>query len=269
MTGVFGEDIKTENIIRQIKEAGNSPIDMYFNTPGGNLRDAEAIIEAMELSGSTITGHIAPFAASAGSYTLTACSGGVYAYPDSVHQIHNASALIFAHAELMRKQADRLDNIDFRIAERLASFAKMDVIKVLEMMSAADDNSGTWLYGEEIKNMGFATVYDDLGDKPIYQETAQARQQFDSMVAAHSKNNGVNSEVGKLRAWISKNPDNVEIKRLVDDAIKTGKGEDNIYTKLVLAEFNNGGPLTPDDIAAAKAVNMSLSDYRKYRSLAV
>ncbi|MDA3821360.1 MAG: ATP-dependent Clp protease proteolytic subunit [Bacteroidales bacterium] len=254
--GVFGVDFTADDIIEKMVEAEGSPIDFFFNSPGGELPTAERLIEAMELYQGQIAGHIAPFAASAASYMLTAC-GMVYSYPDSVWMCHNASQLVYGPASLHRQQADHLDDVDIRLAERYAAFSGKNMMDVIAMMEAE-----TWLEGEDIQIEGFSTIYDDTGDQPAYPAAGIAKQEFASMAAAYVKISPDDPKrVASLKLWRSRNPDNLQIKELVNNAIAAGKSEKDIMAKLLVCERDAGGRLTLEEQKACKAFGITAAQY--------
>ena len=67
-------------------------------------------------------------------------------------------------------------------------------------------------------------------------------------------------EIARLQAWAGADPENPEIRRIVDDAIANGKSEDDVRGQLLRAMVP---PMTQEDHEAAKLVRLSPAEYRK------
>lgn len=95
-------------------------VDLYINSPGGNVFDALAMFNGMQASGKDITVHILGVAASAASYI--AMVGKKIVMPANTFMfVHNPINAVYGNADDMREMADILDKIG---ASLTATYAK-------------------------------------------------------------------------------------------------------------------------------------------------
>ena len=261
---------ETEDYMRrQLKSAGGEPVLLLINSGGGAVFAGMSVISMIREYAGYVTAEITGLAASMSS-AIAVCADKLIVSDISTIMIHRASTFAGGNSEDLEKTISLLQGIDQQLAELYAAKSGMSTFKILELMS-----NETWAHGSAILNdYGLADEFKQTGTKS--DSTAaitEAKERFAACykpvssedVAAYSGTiAGNNDEASKLRAWIINNPGNEEVKSVVNQAISEGKSEERVMVKLIKASMGACSGLTADDIAAAKLVNLSLTEYRKY-----
>lgn len=132
-------------------KAGDGPITLYINSPGGSVFDGVSIYNTVSRYRERVTVEVTGVAASAAS--IVALAGKELRMGSGTFlMIHNPWSVVVGSAEDMREEADVLDKIGKEIAAIYAERADISVNEVLAMM-----NQELWMNGEEAVAMGFAT----------------------------------------------------------------------------------------------------------------
>jgi ATP-dependent Clp protease protease subunit len=129
--------------------AGATTLHIRINSPGGDVMESRAIIEAIKrFSGKTIA-HIDGLAASAATSVALAAEevdisdGGFF-------MIHNASGMVWGDKTDMRETADLLEKVEGVIVAEYAAETGQEPAKIIEWMDAE-----TWFTAQEAIDAGF------------------------------------------------------------------------------------------------------------------
>lgn len=142
-----------------VADLGNvtaSTLNVHINSPGGDVFDGIAILNALRNFGKTKTVNtiVDGLAASAASFIAQAGSKRTMS-KNSEMMIHNASGLVIGQASDMREMADMLERVGTNIASVYAERAGGDVADWLTAMQAE-----TWYSAQEAVDAGLADEVD-------------------------------------------------------------------------------------------------------------
>ena len=144
--GVSAEMVKTS--LLSIQDA--TDIDVYINSPGGDVFEATAIYSSLISHPANIHVHIDGVAASAATRVVMA--GDTIEIAESgMYMIHYAWTISLGNATEMRKTADMLDKIDNTIVNDYVNNASADEKQIRAWMEAE-----TWFTADEAVENGFA-----------------------------------------------------------------------------------------------------------------
>jgi len=170
VTGGIGYDFTAETL-REKLNSHTGDFELHINSPGGDIYDGieiyNEIMRYRRETGSKVTAYFSGFVASAASYLSMAASERI-AYDNSVFMLHNASMVAIGDNRVFQFWADDLKKTDRVIAKAYSKVTGKSETDILELMASGEDNNGTYLYGEEIKEAGFADQIldsEDGGDK--------------------------------------------------------------------------------------------------------
>lgn len=152
-----GENVEPESsegwFRRQIESAGDvAQINLYVNSPGGDVWEAQAIRAHLLRSPAKKTAYIDGIAASAASMIITACDE-IRMLTGSTQMIHNASTFGWGNANQLREIADELDSVMASVRMMYLERAgdKLAEDKLIEML-----NADTFLTPAECVELGLA-----------------------------------------------------------------------------------------------------------------
>ena len=158
ITGGIGYDF-TASTFREKIAGYSGDLELYINSPGGDIYDGieiyNEIMNYRRETGSKVSAYYSGFVASAASYLSMAASERV-AYDNSVFMIHNASMIAMGDNRIFQFWADDLKKTDKVIARGYVRATGKTDEEILSLMAFGEENNGTYLYGEEIKDAGFA-----------------------------------------------------------------------------------------------------------------
>lgn len=147
------EDTTATSFKNDLDNLGNvSDINLYINSPGGNVFEGLAIHNMLKRHKAKVTVNVDALAASISS--VIAMAGDVIRMPsNSMMMIHNALAGMVGNAEELRKMADDLERITNSTKETYLakSNGKLTEDKLTELMDAE-----TWLSAYEAVQYGLA-----------------------------------------------------------------------------------------------------------------
>lgn len=141
--------VTAKDFVAELANAGDGPLTVHINTPGGDVFDGLAIYNAIAARDNTTT-VVDGIAASAGSFIMQAGKKRRMTRNGQV-MIHNASGLVIGEAKDMREMADLLDKTTANIADIYAQRSGTDLDTWLEAMDAE-----TWYSGQEAVDAGLA-----------------------------------------------------------------------------------------------------------------
>lgn len=133
--------------INSVKDAGT--LNLRINSPGGDVFEARAIVEAIRrFEGKTIA-HIDSLAASAATSIALAADEVVIA-KGAMFMIHNASGMVWGDKRDMRETADLLEKVEIDIVDGYTAKTGKTAPEIVAMMDAE-----TWMTAEEAIANGF------------------------------------------------------------------------------------------------------------------
>lgn len=154
---IGGWGITANQFIRDLKaiDDGVSPVQVAFNTNGGDLFEGVAIHNALSRLGERCTARIDALAASAGSVAVCGAHRVVMA-SNAILMIHNPYTWIEGDAEELRRVADVLDQaFEVIIAAYKAKSPDIDEAELRRLV-----NAESWLTAEEALALG---LIDEIG----------------------------------------------------------------------------------------------------------
>lgn len=142
--------ISAKMVIEAIAQAEGVPLlNIRINSPGGDVFEARAIIEAIKrFAGKTIA-HIDSVAASAA--TGIACAADeVLMAEGAFYMIHNASGVAWGDKNVMRETADLLEKVEGSIVADYVAKTQQEQQQIIDWMDAE-----TWFSAQEAIDNGF------------------------------------------------------------------------------------------------------------------
>jgi ATP-dependent protease ClpP protease subunit len=142
--------ITASDFIRELSSLNATTIDLHINSPGGEIFDGIAIMNALRSHPATVTTYVDSLAASIASVIAMAGDRVVMA-PRSQLMIHDGSGLCIGNAADMRKTAELLDRQSDNIAAVYAERAGGTVEEWRARMTVE-----TWYTAAEAVEAGLA-----------------------------------------------------------------------------------------------------------------
>lgn len=174
--GGFWGEVEAATIVPAIRDLDAATLDVYINSPGGDVFDGIAIRNAIIQSSAHVVTHVDGLAASAASFIATA--GDEVVMGDNAQMmIHEAWTIVAGNADDLRAESDTLDRISANIAAMYAAKAGGDPETWRDLMRAE-----TWYTGSEAVDAG-------LADRVAGAEApadAEVAAQFDLSMFAHA-----------------------------------------------------------------------------------
>lgn len=107
--------VGASDIADALDQCGDVPIDLYINSPGGDVFDGRAMATLLKRHSQEVVAHIDGIAASAA--TTVACAANKRIMAEGTRfMIHNAWTLAIGNAVDLRETAELLDKLDQDIA---------------------------------------------------------------------------------------------------------------------------------------------------------
>lgn len=147
-------------------------IDLRLNSPGGDVFEGIAIMNALREHPANVTVTVEGLAASAASF-LAVGAGKTVMAPNSQMMIHDAWGVVMGNAADMTKMASTLDKISENIASVYAAKAGGSVASWRSAMQTE-----SWYDAQEAVSLGLA---DGMADEP-----ADAQNRFDLSIFSHA-----------------------------------------------------------------------------------
>lgn len=148
---------------------GTTEIHLHVNSPGGEVYEGLAIMNALRSHPARIIAHVDGLAASAASFIVASADEVVMA-PHSELMIHEAHGAAVGPADTMRAMAADLDRISDNLASIYAARAGGDVTHWRDLMRAE-----TWMTAEQAVASGLADRVDGQATTADEATKAQAR----------------------------------------------------------------------------------------------
>ncbi|HWU46150.1 MAG TPA: head maturation protease, ClpP-related [Humibacter sp.] len=117
-----GIDVAAQEFVQQIAALDVGQINLYVNSPGGDVYAAIAMRNALARHPANVTATVDGLAASAASFLLTGANDVVMS-PNAELMIHDAWSFARGDAEDLRAEADNLDRVSMNLASMYAAKA--------------------------------------------------------------------------------------------------------------------------------------------------
>lgn len=156
INGEIGYDSTPLSVSEQLEDSNGADLEVHIASPGGSVFDGIEIFNLFrdykrKNPNSQIMAVISGFAASMATYlSSNPAFDLVVAEDNAVFMIHNVWGGAVGDYRELRKTADIMENITNILSRAYEKKTTLENKKIRKMM---DDE--TWLYGEEIKEMGF------------------------------------------------------------------------------------------------------------------
>lgn len=147
------EDITATSFKKELEALGDiDTLDVYINSSGGNVFQAQAIYSILSRHSAVKNAYIDGLAASAASFLIMAADK-IYMPKNATMMAHYPLAIAFGNAKTLRKEADALDKIAVGMIEAYMSHIgdKITEDKLKELLDAE-----TWLTAQEAFDYGLA-----------------------------------------------------------------------------------------------------------------
>lgn len=125
-------------------------IHLRFNSPGGDVFEARAMVSAIQQHPSKVVAHIDGLAASAASF-LAMHADEIEITDGAFFMIHNGWTVAVGNRHAMLDMAAMLEQIDSAIVDDYHVKTKIDQAEIARMMDAE-----TWINASDAVSMGFA-----------------------------------------------------------------------------------------------------------------
>lgn len=153
----FDEDVTPTDIKEELDKLKDvDSVNVYVNSPGGNVFAGVAIYNELKRFNKPVTSYIDGLAASIASLIVLAADKVVMP-SNAMMMIHNPWMCVCGDANGFRELADKLDKItDNVLIETYQAKTGLKKDKLKEML-----DKETWLSGEEAVELGFADVLEE------------------------------------------------------------------------------------------------------------
>lgn len=176
VVGGFWGDIVANDVVREIRDLDVATLDVYINSPGGDVYDGIAIRNALRQHPAHVVVHVDGLAASAASFIACAADEVIMGEHAEL-MIHDAWTIALGNADELRTVAGDLDRISDNIAAMYAEKAGGTAAEWRAVMKAE-----TWYSADEAVAAGLA----DRVDSTESDEPADVAARFDLPIYAHA-----------------------------------------------------------------------------------
>ncbi|MDF2826872.1 MAG: hypothetical protein K0R01_155 [Mycobacterium sp.] len=231
--GAYWGGIDASDMVPAIRAIDADTLNVYVNSPGGNVYDGIAIRNALRQHSARVVVHVDGLAASAASFI--ACAGDEVVMGENAEiMIHDAWGLSIGNAEEMRTAADDLDRISDNIAAMYAAKAGGDAGDWRALMKAE-----TWYSAAEAVAAGLADRLDSDTD-----EDTSASNVFDLSMFAHAGRAAASAPrlVAALASTRKEDPMTELTRDDLDAALQAHATEQNRILDTRLATLGAGTP---------------------------
>lgn len=142
--------VSAVSFIQALDSAGDAKtIHLRINSPGGDVFEGRAIVEAIKRYEGKVIAHVDGLAASAAS-SIAIAADEVEIAAGAFLMIHNASGMVWGDKRAMRETADLLEKVEGTVVADYASKTGRDAAQIVAWMDAE-----TWFTGDEAVANGF------------------------------------------------------------------------------------------------------------------
>jgi len=157
--GEIGWEVRAAEFVPALDAVTDSHIDLHISSPGGDVFEALAIMNALKEHPATKTVYIDGLAASAASFIAVGIGGEVLMRPGAEMMIHNAQGGAWGDMNDMHAIIDRLESASATIADIYAAKTGTDA----ETWRAAMD-AETWFSADEALAAGLVDKVEAAGE---------------------------------------------------------------------------------------------------------
>lgn len=160
--GWFDEGITAVDVAALLREAGNGPINVRVNSPGGDVFDGVAIHSLLARHPGTITVYVDGLAASAASFIMLA-GDRIVSARNAFIMIHDAMTGTYGNKDTHTRAIDLLDKVSGNIADMYAERAGEDADYWRALM-LENGEDGRWYTGQEALDAGLVDELTEVAD---------------------------------------------------------------------------------------------------------
>ena len=157
--GEIGWEVRASEFVPSLDAVTDSHIDLHISSPGGDVFEALAIMNALKEHPATKTVYIDGLAASAASFIAVGIGGEVIMRPGAEMMIHNAQGGAWGDMNDMHAIIERLESASATIADIYAAKTGTDA----ETWRAAMD-AETWFSADEALAAGLVDKVEASGE---------------------------------------------------------------------------------------------------------
>ena len=157
--GEIGWEVRASEFVPDIDAVTDSHIDLHISSPGGDVFEALAIMNALKEHPSTKTVYIDGLAASAASFIAVGIGGEVIMRPGAEMMIHNAQGGAWGDMNDMHAIIERLESSSATIADIYAAKTGTDAAQWRAAMDAE-----TWFSADEALAAGLVDKVEAAGE---------------------------------------------------------------------------------------------------------
>ena len=189
--------VSAADVVRALDGMGGRPVDLYINSPGGDVFEARAIYSRLKAYSGAVSAHIDGLAASAA--TTVAMGASERSMTDGAFfMIHNSWTLAFGDKNDFKKTAGLLDQIDGAIAKDYMRATGLSAEEIATMM-----DEETWLSAESAKAHGLIdTVAGEGGAKNLKNWNLSAYQNVPKAITEPQSEQIEQPDRGKLLRYL-------------------------------------------------------------------
>ena len=156
--GEIGWEVRASEFVPALDAVTDSHIDLHISSPGGDVFEALAIMNALKEHPATKTVYIDGLAASAASFIAVGIGGEVIMRPGAEMMIHNAQGGAWGDMNDMHAIIERLDSASATIADIYAAKTGTDAATWRAAMDAE-----TWFSADEALAAGLVDRVEEAG----------------------------------------------------------------------------------------------------------
>lgn len=157
--GEIGWEVRASEFVPALDAVTDSHIDLHISSPGGDVFEALAIMNALKEHPATKTVYIDGLAASAASFIAVGIGGEVIIRPGAEMMIHNAQGGAWGDMNDMHAIIERLESASATIADIYAAKTGTDAAQWRDAMDAE-----TWFSADEALAAGLVDRVEAAGE---------------------------------------------------------------------------------------------------------
>lgn len=154
--GEIGWDVQASEVVAQIQSMDAEDITVRVNSPGGDVYDGLAIMNALIAHEGMVTAVVEGLAASAASFIAVGGADRVVMRPTAELMIHDAMSFVGGNSDEMLRAITDLERISDNLAGIYATKAGGDSGEWRDLMKAE-----TWYSAQEAVDVGLADAVED------------------------------------------------------------------------------------------------------------
>jgi len=199
--GFFG-GVSAKQFVDDLNKIGKvDTINLYLNSPGGDVFDGVAIYNALKRNKAQIDVHIDGLAASITS-VIAMVGNSITIAENGMIMIHDPWTFAIGNSVEMRKQADVLDQVGGTLVNTYTARTGIDAEEVKALMGAE-----TWLDADQAVAKGFADKKSPSVKMAAHFDLSRFRNVPRDVAAAPSKPDAptFKSRISEQEKWLAEN----------------------------------------------------------------